>query len=120
MLSNIYTKFRCFGIDFTNRKDFDKSMLEAVASVEHNRWVVEQLLLRYRPLTLDQQNNAKNSHNTSTPMKSEYKKMYAHLDICSNDVLTRVDPDIVKLDRALVEILPAAYKEYLDSKTKHD
>ena len=117
---SMWTKFRCFGVDFTNRKDFDKSMLEAVANVEHNRWVVEQLLLRYRPLTLDQQNKAKTSHNTSTPMKSEYKKMYAHLDICSNDVLKRVDPDIVKLDKALVEILPAAYKEYLDSKTKHD
>lgn len=115
---SMWTKFRCFGIDPTT-STFAPSTLEALGKMEHNRWVVEQLLLRYRPLKIDEQNEAKNPHPyTANTIKNMLKSKYAHLDICSNDKLKEIDPDIVELDKVLVEVLPTAYKEYLESKTK--
>ena len=115
---SMWTKFRCFGIDPTT-STFAPSTLEALGKMEHNRWVVEQLLLRYRPLKIDEQNEAKNPHPyTANTIKNILKSKYAHLDICSNDKLTEVDPNIIALDMVLVEVLPIAYREYLESKTK--
>lgn len=115
---SMWTRFRCFDIDPRRDKAFGDSILEAVGKVEHNRWVVEQLLLRYRPLKFEEQKMA--SADASNRVKNDLKKVYAHLDICSNEVLAKIDPNVVKLDKYLTKYLPSAYMEYLESKQQNN
>lgn len=87
--------------------------------MEHNRWIVEQLLLRYRPLSSEQQKKAQITDlYSSAKQKNIYKKDFAHLDICSNEKLAVVDYNISELDQELIRVLPSAYREYLASKVK--
>jgi hypothetical protein len=48
----MWTKIRCISADREKilKGEFDDTMLPDLGKMEHNRWVVEQLLLRYRPL----------------------------------------------------------------------
>ena len=126
---NIYTmwtKFRCMDADSESIKNkdfvFGVKDLENLGKMEHNRWVVEQLLLRYRPLTQTQQEKAKivclcSSDKEKGRLKSDE---YAHLDICSNAKLDKLDYNVSKLDQALIQVLPGAYREYLEEKGKKD
>ena len=121
-IHSMWTKFRCVcmgcGCQYTpSSNDFDASMLDELGKVEHNRWVVEQLLLRYRPLTHSEQIDAKiETLCSSSVKKKKLKKNFAHLDICSNAVLNRIDYNISELDKRLIEVLPGAYREYLKKK----
>lgn len=98
--NSIWTKLRSIGSnDYSiNDKDIDK-----LAITEHNRWVVEQLLMRYRYLTPDEQEKAMGN----LEYKEELKgcKM-AHLDICSYGRLLEVDPKIFCLDKGFIRIIP--------------
>ena len=123
---NVYTmwsKFRCVTTADGHRFDpldedfdaLDSEMMNELGKVEHNRWVMEQLLLRYRPLDGSEQAQAmvKDMY-ASSDMKTNYKnKKYAHLDICSNERLKEIDFNIAELDKELIAILPSAYREYL-------
>ena len=112
-IHSMWTKFRCFGID-PMKQEFDDSMMDLLGKVEHNRWNMEQLLLRYRPLTREEQQRAKvDSIYSSTTEKEALKRAYAHLDICSNARLDEVDYGIAELDCELVKVLPIAYREYI-------
>jgi hypothetical protein len=106
----LWTKLRC--IDFNGDELTDKQ-LDILAKVEHNRWNVEQLLLRYHPLKQAEQEELLKKHEIDTiAKKNELKRLkMAHLDICSNERLLEVDKDILELDRSLVRILPRIYKE---------
>lgn len=124
---NIYTmwtKFRCMDANSESIKNenfvFGDKDLENLGKMEHNRWVVEQLLLRYRPLTAGEQENAKiDSLCSSDKEKGRLKSdEYAHLDICSNARLNQVDYNMSKLDQALIQVLPEAYREYLNKKSR--
>jgi hypothetical protein len=120
---SMWTKFRC--VTTSNGKvfnpldgvfdDFDKAdMKTRLGMMEHNRWVVEQLLLRYRPLTEDEQNVVKGSLDLKDTYKSEH---YAHLDICSNQRLHVIDPLMPDLDIRLISVLPGAYRDYMTKGT---
>lgn len=116
---NIYTmwtKFRCMSDtpEVLVEGGFDESMLPVLGKMEHNRWVVEQLLLRYRPLTRDEQEKAKIVSLCSSDTEKDRlkKEKYAHLDICSNGRLDEVDFEASKLDPELIKVLPEAYREY--------
>ena len=116
---SMWTKFRCFGINPIKHENFDDATMPALGRMEHNRWIVEQLLLRYRPLTTVEQENAKIIGKYSpSVIKGLLKKDFAHLDICSNDKLHEIDYNIAELDQALVKVLPGAYREYLEEKAK--
>ena len=106
----LWTKLRC--IDFNGDELTDKQ-LDILAKVEHNRWNVEQLLLRYHPLKQAEQEELLKKHEIDTiAKKNELKRLkMAHLDICSNERLLEVDKEILELDRSLVRILPRIYKE---------
>ncbi len=125
---SMWTKFRCMRIDPKGEcpfhpgiHDFDQLMLDHLGKMEHNRWLVEQLLLRYRPLKKDEQEKAQITDlYSSAKQKGIYKKDFAHLDICSNDKLTVIDYNVHELDKKLIEVLPAAYREYLEKKRNHD
>ena len=116
---SMWTKFRCFGINPIKHENFDDATMPALGRMEHNRWIVEQLLLRYRALTSVEQENAKIIGKYSpSVIKGLLKKDFAHLDICSNDKLNEIDYNIAELDQALVKVLPGAYREYLKEKAK--
>lgn len=118
---SMWTKFRCFGVNPTKPQDFEDRIviMSELGKMEHNRWIVEQLLLRFRPLMKDEQDKAQITNlYSSTKEKGIYKKEYAHLDICSNDKLNEIDFNMAELDKALVKVLPGAYREYLEEKAK--
>ena len=99
--NSIWTKLRSIGSDgssINSEKD-----IHNLAIVEHNRWVIEQLLMRYRYLTPEEQEKAMHS----LEYKEELKgcKM-AHLDICSYERLCEVDPGIFYLDVGFIRIIP--------------
>ena len=118
---SMWTKFRCFGVNPTKPQDFEDRIviMSELGKMEHNRWIVEQLLLRFRPLMKDEQDKAQITNlYSSTKQKGIYKKRCAHLDICSNDKLDEIDYNMAELDQALVKVLPGAYREYLEEKAK--
>lgn len=116
---SMFSKFRCFGTDPS--KGFEGSMMKKLGEVEHNRWVLEQLLLRYRPLTYDEQMKAKITDLYSSAMeKNRLKKDFAHLDICSNSKLKEIDCTVMELDETLIKVLPTAYTSYLKAVTNND
>lgn len=114
---SMFSKFRCFGTDIS--KGFEDSVMEDLGKVEHNRWVVEQLLMRYRPLTYDQQQEAKIT-DLYSPIanKNKFKEDFAHLDICSNSRLAAIDSNVAELDEALIKVLPGAYIAFLNKNKK--
>lgn len=119
---SIWSKFRCTrntdGTMFNPLTDyFTEEQLEILGAVEHNRWNTEQLLLHYRPLEQHEQEEAKiTDKNSSNKKKKELKERFCHLDICSYRILDKIDYDISSLDKALIRIIPYAYKEYINNK----
>ena len=119
---SMWTKFRCVRLNCGGRynpsfMDFSASMLDELGKVEHNRWIVEQLLLRYRPLTQREQTGAKvETLCSSSAKKNVLKKNFAHLDICSNAVLDKVDYKMSELDKKLIAVLPGEYRKYKEEK----
>lgn len=90
---------------------------DAMAEVEHNRWVVERLMMGYRALTVEERAIFdteeyrypinKDVKDKKEKNKKEYKdQKRAHLDICSNDVVKEVDSDVVQNDYRLVGAIP--------------
>lgn len=105
--NTIWTKLRCIGYntginneDWTNHK-------ETLADVEHNRWNIEQLLMNFRPLTVEEQQNVING----VKDKEWYKSEMAHFDICSNKQLQNIDADARSYDLGLTDLLPSIYDE---------
>lgn len=98
--SNIYngnmlwTKLRC--TDFFS-PDFicNSKIIDSLADVEHNRWVVEQLLMNFRPLSSEEQEDMILCGRSN---KNVLKAQMAHLDICSNQRLLEIDKDARKYD----------------------
>lgn len=99
--NSIWTKLRSIGSDGSSIDN--ENDIHNLAKTEHNRWVVEQLLMRYRFLTPQEQEKAM----YSLEYKEELKgcKM-AHLDICSYERLCEVDPGIFYLDVGFIRIIP--------------
>lgn len=123
-ISTMWTKFRC--ITTADGKPFNPlagdariegDVLQELAYVEHNRWCVEQLLLRYRPLSADEQRRCEIVTECSSKKEKErMKKMFAHLDICSNKRLREIDIKAPIYDLRLTEVLPEGYREYMNGK----
>lgn len=102
-----------------NLDDYWKSALNDLGKVEHNRWVVEQLLMRYRPLLPEEQKVVKmTTIFAPSKLKESLKGDFAHLDICSNDRLQHIDHNVVGLDKALLEVLPEEYRNFLSGNKK--
>lgn len=75
--SNIYhanavrTKLRSAGWKPGNPLEIDETTIHHLAIAEHNRWNVEQLLMHYRPLTQDEQNEVKMRYENSKNAPNE-------------------------------------------------
>ncbi len=107
--NTLWTKLRSAKFDFT-AKELDKDAIELLANVEHNRWVVEELLMNFRPLTAEEQNTVISSAKKDD-IKNSYKSQMAHLDICSNSKLKEVDGGVRQYDITLTECLVKIHNE---------
>ena len=83
---------------------------QAFSVSEHSRWVVEKLILGFSPLNAEQRNEyerlfGENRKAFGKQLKSN-PSYPAHIDICSNRDLRRVDPDNKKYDSFLMLAIP--------------
>lgn len=83
---------------------------EALSQSEHERWVVEKLIMGYRPLNDAERLTYENLFDDAR--KAYFKKLKnnasdpAHIDICSYRELRRVNPDDMKYDSFLMLAIP--------------
>ncbi|MBR2628596.1 MAG: hypothetical protein IKD24_02810 [Alistipes sp.] len=107
--ASIPTKLRCIGVDWDINNpchlgDLTVAQVDMLAEIEHNRWNIEELLLGYRPVKLDE-DKAIDSDKT---MKSKFKKRFIHYDIRPfNTLKTDEKGNVASVyDRVIVESLP--------------
>lgn len=95
--------------DKLNESDWSKHITE-LSHCEHNRWVVEKLILGYQPL--GRKERFEYEHLFGDSRKAYVKKLKSniespmHIDICSNRDLRRIDPDNMKYDSFLMLAIP--------------
>ena len=80
--ASIPTKLRCIGIDWDinriyNLDELTEEQVALLAEIEHNRWNVEELLLGYRPVHKDEDEEI----DADKSKKKEYRNRFIHYDI---------------------------------------
>lgn len=80
-----------------------KHLVECLSYSEHLRWVTERLVMGYRPLLKEEYENVVSGKETKDSYKLNNR---AHLDICSNEQLTKVDPESPQNDINNIENIP--------------
>lgn len=103
--NTLWSKLRCLEIKNEKIEAEDKEIL---VEVEHNRWNVEKLIMSFRPLTKEEQVQARQSKKD----KDSYKDKMAHLNICSNDRLEEIDKGAKKYDIDIIEKTALKLKEF--------
>jgi len=65
---------------------------------------VDQLLMNFRPLTKEEQEEVLSGGSVDTQMKGALKRTRrAHLDICSWSRLEEIDPEVIDYDYHMVD-----------------
>jgi len=105
--NTLWSKLRSAGYASTGSIGEEKTV-ESLARTEHNRWVMEQFLMRFRPLTQEEQHKVLAGELEKDVLKGD--KM-AHLDICSYDRLFEVDKIVCKYDEGFIRIIPSILQE---------
>ena len=104
--STIWTKLRSLtGSDEVQpTKEQIESRINILAQMEHNRWMVEELLLGYRPVT-KQEDQAIDDNRT---LKSVKKQQYIHYDIRPYEGLKTDEhgKDVRENDKLIVRNIP--------------
>ena len=87
---------------------------------EHERWVVEKLILGYKPVDDMQRleyesqfGNSRKQYVKKLKWLSESKEL-SHIDLCSFSNLRRIDPNNMKYDSFLVLGIPEILKRIND------
>ncbi|MBO4573922.1 MAG: hypothetical protein J5708_01170 [Bacteroidales bacterium] len=90
---------------------------EALSKSEHDRWVVEKLIMGYRPLNQEERMHDEQECLTKE-MKRQYRKQLksnpqdpAYIDLCSYNDLRRIKPDDLKYDSFLMLAIPKILKK---------
>lgn len=96
--NTLWTKLRCVKIE---KETIDAEDIGILAKVEHNRWVIEQLIMSYRHLSPEEQGRASKDANEKEQLKGEM----AHLNICSNAKLEKIDRKSIQYDLAFAQEL---------------
>ena len=114
--NTIWGKLRSIGYtDDKGKTPIDDKFIQQLAHTEHNRWSMEQLLMRFRVLTEEEQKSAsivKGNNNEEEQKKAIDEKarlkgdLMAHLDICSCDRLPDIDYISVRYDAGFIKIIP--------------
>jgi len=116
--SNIYhansipVKLRSIGYDAgvnNCNQAITDDQVEILAKVEHNRWIMEELILGYRPATHGERVKVI----ADISMKKELRNRFVHVDICGfDDLLTDERGNHVSdYDRILVKSIPLIIKD---------
>ena len=117
-LSNVYcadgimSKIRGFKCD--TPKDFLKTVashLKQFAKCEHSRWNVEKLILGFREWNAQESYEYEFLYGSEAKDYRDRKKKEesAHIDICSNRTLRRIDLESVKYDNFFMLAIPYIY-----------
>lgn len=112
--SNVYNANTLWGkLRSINAKTYEEAsemigaensdVIDNLARTEHNRWVIEQLLMRFRALTKEEQEGVVAKTMDKEALKGD--KM-AHLNICSFDKLREVDDVACEYDEGFIKIIP--------------
>ncbi len=110
--STIWTKLRC--MDESN-EDTESDNVDIFAKVEHNRWNMEKLIMSFRHLTVEEQNEV-----IKDPDEKEVKKReMSHFDICSNERLREIYDDLKGKTENVVEFDESYVKAYLNIKQNY-
>lgn len=83
---------------------------DALSQSEHGRWIVEKLILGFRPLNAQERAEYASRFGKSRVVYSKFLRNRsadpAHIDLCSYRTLRRVDPDNMKYDSFLMLAIP--------------
>ena len=85
---------------------------EALSKSEHARWVVEKLIMGFRPFSREERlKDERLSSNKEKRMEFRKKQKQnasdpSHVDLCSYNMLRRVNPDDMKYDSFLMLAIP--------------
>lgn len=108
--------------DIIKKENFWEKYNEVLCKSEHARWVVEKLILGFRPLNNEERIEDESLSPFKEKRKSSRKELktnetkLAHIDLCSYANLRRVDPDNMKFDSFLMLAIP----QILDKISKDD
>ena len=121
--NTMWSKLR--SIEYNEEEYINDSHLDTLKQVEHNRWNTEQLLLRFQPVSHQEQKEITKDYTDIKGKefllrKEVAKRNMRHLNICSWDVLNNVDEDASNYDKILTEILPICYKKHKNDKIKNE
>lgn len=120
-LSNIFCADRFFqitaGMEQCHMQDADKNETELwkehdikLAISEHARWIVEKLILGFRPLNTQEMSRYErlfgNQRKAYSKSLKESEHDPAHINLCSFKELRRIDPDNRKYDSFLMLAIP--------------
>ena len=120
-VSSIYSadcfEFRAFAMKSDKKNDYHiwEENNEALSISEHARWVVERLIMGYRPIN----NSERMQYESLFGQKrlAYFKKLKSnpqdlvHIDICSYHDLRRIDPNSLKYDSFLMLAIPRILKK---------
>ena len=103
-----YVHLRSIGFKENMSKDelqqlIDRHMDEMM-HVEHNRWNMDKLLSGYRALTESESLAARKDPGEKKRLRSS--PYYAHLDICSFELLEQIDFEVCKYDVDVLRVIP--------------
>ncbi len=99
----LWTKLRCTRYD---NQPFKTDVINILADVEHNRWNIEELLMNFRPVTVDQQQTEIEADMIN---KDKLKEKMIHVNLCSNKRLLEIDESSREFDIELSKCLPKIY-----------
>ncbi|MBP5643334.1 MAG: hypothetical protein J6X10_03775 [Bacteroidales bacterium] len=117
-LSSIYSAdcFELRALAMKNDKNYKKweENNEALSISEHARWVVERLIMGYRPINHEERMQYESLFGQKRQayfkvLKNNVQDL-AHIDICSYRDLRRIDPNSLKYDSFLMLAIPRILK----------
>ena len=97
-----------------------KELNPLLSKSEHARWVVEKLIMGYKPMSKDQRLKYESCFGDSRKQyakglkRSDDLNELSHIDLCSFANLRRIDPDNMKYDSFLVLCIPEILKRIND------
>ena len=113
--SNIYhansipVKLRSIGYKFGSGDAIPEDRVEILSQVEHNRWVVEELIMGYRPAT----ETERHAISLDPTLKKQYRSSFIHVDLCGYKDLLKDEKgnDVREYDRILIRKIPLIIQE---------
>jgi hypothetical protein len=103
-----YVRLRSLGIKgnaASNLQELIENNIKQMMDVEHNRWNMEKLLGGFLQLTEAESMIARTDKAEKKRLKNS--PYFAHLDICSMEMLGVVAPQDIEYDAMVIRALPA-------------